>query len=308
MWECSAMNNELKPRSSRARPSTSGRMPSSVMNVAIPNLMAPSYPNDAVQLLDGAADAFVETLDCCGRAAGLQPAEVDASGQRLTDDRDADDSSGGRRERQRRQQSGAQPGGDEVDGGAEVVATKAQEALAGCTRETIHGVALIVRVGCGDPLATRNRGQVDAGSVGKRVGYRQYHDHGVLEERCPVQTGRFRLWRPVVVEGQSEVQFSPQQCRVRRRRFVLHKGDGETGRGPAQHGQGGRYEAVRGRDERPDPQVAVYPVPQGSDLRLGADEGEADRRLRVEQGKPGLSGTHGSARQDAGSDPAFQFG
>ena len=42
------MNNELKPRSSRARPSTSGLMPSSVMNVAIPNLIASSYPNDAV--------------------------------------------------------------------------------------------------------------------------------------------------------------------------------------------------------------------------------------------------------------------
>src|SRR4051812_22145170 len=134
MWECSAMNNELKPRSSRARPSTSGRMPSSVMNVAIPNLIAPSYPTDAVQLLDGAADAVVETLDGCGRAAGLQSAEVDASGQRFTDDRDADDSSRGRRERQRGQQSGAQSGGDEVDGRAEVVATEAQEALVGGVR------------------------------------------------------------------------------------------------------------------------------------------------------------------------------
>jgi len=41
------MNIELKPRSSNARPSTSGLMPSSVMNVAIPNLIAPSYPNSA---------------------------------------------------------------------------------------------------------------------------------------------------------------------------------------------------------------------------------------------------------------------
>ena len=38
------MNNELKPRSSRARPSTSGLMPSSVMNVAIPNLIAIVIP------------------------------------------------------------------------------------------------------------------------------------------------------------------------------------------------------------------------------------------------------------------------
>ena len=42
------MNSELKPRSSRARPSTSGLMPSSVMNVAIPNLIASSYPNDVL--------------------------------------------------------------------------------------------------------------------------------------------------------------------------------------------------------------------------------------------------------------------
>ena len=42
------MNNDLKPRSSTARPSTSGLMPSSVMNVAIPNLIASSYPKEAV--------------------------------------------------------------------------------------------------------------------------------------------------------------------------------------------------------------------------------------------------------------------
>ena len=37
------MNNESNPRSSRARPSASGLMPSSVMNVATPNLIALSY-------------------------------------------------------------------------------------------------------------------------------------------------------------------------------------------------------------------------------------------------------------------------
>src|SRR5690242_18011922 len=48
MCECSASQIELKPRSSSARPSTSGRMPSSVMNGEIPNRITPSYPNDAV--------------------------------------------------------------------------------------------------------------------------------------------------------------------------------------------------------------------------------------------------------------------
>src|SRR5689334_2879440 len=47
MWECSAMYIERKPRSSRARPRAAGPMPSSVMNVATPNLMPPSYPIDA---------------------------------------------------------------------------------------------------------------------------------------------------------------------------------------------------------------------------------------------------------------------
>src|SRR5213593_2027989 len=43
MCECSARNSESKPRSSSAAPSTSGRMPSSVTNVEIPNFILQDY-------------------------------------------------------------------------------------------------------------------------------------------------------------------------------------------------------------------------------------------------------------------------
>lgn len=84
---------------------------------------------------------------------------------------------------------------------------------------------------------------------------------------------------------------------------MLCEGDGETWRGPAQHGQRSRDDAVRGGDEGADAQVAGDPVPQRGDLRLGAGESQADRRLRVERGEPGRGLQFAAAATVAGLTP-----